>query len=405
MDNFSIQPSGLFLSNLLHFGRALRRLGISISSRQIIDLSQALTLIDITNREDFRNTTRSFLIHNRDQYDLFDVAFDLFWSKRIGFMVEMGEFSHRFHSGKDSGENSLGDQKITDRGSLRTSEDMDDQIEADNSKNLDLRPTYSPFEILRYKDFASYALEEVEVARKVIQDLIWSWDKRKSRRQIRAFKQTRRLDFRRAIRDNMNRGGEFFHLAWNRRKEKPRPIVILCDISGSMERYSSMFLNFMYALAQEERGIEVFVFGTRLTNITPALRNTDIETAFKKVSHLVLDWSGGTRIGESLKDFNYDWSRRVLGRGAIVIIISDGWDRGNVNLLKKEIGRLQRSTSRLIWLNPLAGALDYQPLVRGMQAALPFIDDFFPLNNLDNLENLAKHLGKLTPMPVKPQLH
>lgn len=377
----------------------MRRLGIRISSRQIIDLAKALALIDITNREDFYYTTRSLLIHSYDQFDLFNLAFDLFWSKQIEFTLELGEFNKRLRSEKDAEEFIQSDEQVIEKKSFNTIEDLEDVLEAEPSENLDLRPTYSPLEILRYRDFASYSPEEVEAARKAIQQMVRSLDKRNTRRLIHSSKQTRQLDFRRAIRDNMNRGGELLLLAWSRRKTKPRPLVILCDISGSMERYSRMFLNFLYAFIQEGRGIETFVFGTRLTNITPALRTADIDSALKKVSHLVLDWSGGTRIGESLKDFNYGWSRRVLGRGAIVIIISDGWDRGNVELLKKEVSRLRRSASRLIWLNPLAGALDYQPLVRGMQAALPFIDDFLPLNNLDSLENLAIRLGRLSQPP------
>lgn len=377
----------------------MRRLGIRISSRQIIDLAKALALIDITNREDFYYTTRSLLIHSYDQFDLFNLAFDLFWSKQIEFTLELGEFNKRLRSEKDAEEFIQSDEQVIEKKSFNTIEDLEDVLEAEPSENLDLRPTYSPLEILRYRDFASYSPEEVEAARKAIQQMVRSLDKRNTRRLIHSSKQTRQLDFRRAIRDNMNRGGELLLLAWSRRKTKPRPLVILCDISGSMERYSRMFLNFLYAFIQEGRGIETFVFGTRLTNITPALRTADIDSALNKVSHLVLDWSGGTRIGESLKDFNYGWSRRVLGRGAIVIIISDGWDRGNVELLKKEVSRLRGSASRLIWLNPLAGALDYQPLVRGMQAALPFIDDFLPLNNLDSLENLAIRLGRLSQPP------
>ncbi len=162
-----------------------------------------------------------------------------------------------------------------------------------------------------------------------------------------------------------------------------------------MERYSRLFLDFIYALAQETRQIEAFVFGTRLTHVTPALRYNDVDTAVSKMSELVLDWSGGTRIGESLRTFNYQWSRRVLGRGAVAIVISDGWDRGNIDLLEREIARLRRSVSRLIWLNPLLGAPDYQPLVRGIQAALPYVDDFLPLHNLLSVKALAAQLGQL----------
>jgi hypothetical protein len=159
-----------------------------------------------------------------------------------------------------------------------------------------------------------------------------------------------------------------------------------------MERYSRLFLYFLYALAQRPQRVEVFVFGTRLTRLTPALRFKDIDQAVRRISQAVMDWSGGTRIGESLKSFNYRWARRVLGGGAVLLMISDGWDRGDITLLENEMARLRRSVSRLIWLNPLLGSPDYQPLVRGIQAALPYIDEFLPLHNLDSFERLAKKL-------------
>jgi uncharacterized protein with von Willebrand factor type A (vWA) domain len=162
-----------------------------------------------------------------------------------------------------------------------------------------------------------------------------------------------------------------------------------------MEAYSRLFLHFIFALAQETRRIEAFVFGTRLTYITPALRQGDVDAAVQKMSELVLDWSGGTRIGGSLRTFNYRWSRRVLGRGAVAVIISDGWDRGDLDLLEREMGRLRRSVSRLIWLNPLSGASDYQPLVGGIQTALPYVDEFLPLHNLMSLGQFAGRLGSL----------
>jgi uncharacterized protein with von Willebrand factor type A (vWA) domain len=167
---------------------------------------------------------------------------------------------------------------------------------------------------------------------------------------------------------------------------------VLCDISGSMERYSRLFLHFLYALAQGPHRVEVFVFGTRLTRLTPALRHKDLDQAVRRTTQAVLDWSGGTRIGESLKTFNYLWARRVLGRGAVLIMISDGWDRGEITLLDAEMARLRRNVSRLIWLNPLLGAPEYQPLVRGIQIALPYVDEFLPLHNLDSFEELGESL-------------
>jgi uncharacterized protein with von Willebrand factor type A (vWA) domain len=169
----------------------------------------------------------------------------------------------------------------------------------------------------------------------------------------------------------------------------------MSDISGSMERYSKIFLYILYALVQRSHRIETFVFGTRLTRITPALRKKSIDLVIDNLSNSVFDWSGGTRIGESLREFNFLWSRRVSSQESILIIISDGWDRGDIALLDKEVGRLRRSVHRIIWLNPIAGSPDYQPLVKGMQTVLPYVDDFYPLNNLSTLESLAERLSSL----------
>ncbi len=182
-------------------------------------------------------------------------------------------------------------------------------------------------------------------------------------------------------------------LARRERKTKPRPLVVIADISGSMERYTRLLLHFIYGLAQSRSlPVEAFVFSTRLTRITRQLRQKDIDQSLEDVSGVVHDWAGGTRIGEAIKTFNYDWGRRVLGRGAVVLIISDGWDRGDIDLLDLEMARLQRSCHRTIWLNPLLGSPGYEPLTRGMQAALPHVDAFLPVHNLASLEDLAAHL-------------
>ena len=180
------------------------------------------------------------------------------------------------------------------------------------------------------------------------------------------------------------------------RRHKPRPLVILADISGSMERYTRLLLHFIYSLTSGlDQRVEAFLFGTRLSCISRHMQDRDVERALSEVSRSVPDWSGGTRIGQSLKDFNFTWARRALGGGAVVLLISDGWDRGEPELLKREMARLSRSCYRLIWLNPLLGSPAYEPLSRGMQAALPFVDDFLPVHNLASLEALAFHLSRM----------
>ena len=225
--------------------------------------------------------------------------------------------------------------------------------------------------------------------------LVWDLGERRTRR-LKAGKGAQ-FDMRRTLRRNLRYGGEI--MEWPRReaKFKPRPIIILADISGSMERYTRLLLHFIYSMSTSmSQTVESFVFSTRLSRITRQLNHQDIDLAISEVAHEVHDWSGGTRIGESLKMFNFDWGRRVLGRGAIVLLISDGWDRGDPDVLRTEIGRLQRSCHRLVWLNPLLGSENYEPLTRGMQAALPNIDDFLPVHNLASLEDLATHLLNLT---------
>ena len=177
---------------------------------------------------------------------------------------------------------------------------------------------------------------------------------------------------------------------------RPRPLVVLADISGSMERYTGLLLHFVLGLARSlDQPVEAFLFGTRLTRVTRELHRRGSEQVLREISRAVPDWSGGTRIGQALKTFNYDWARRVLGRGAVVLLISDGWDRGDIGLLRHEMARLQRSCYRLIWLNPLLGSAEYEPLTRGIQAALPYVDDFLPVHDLASLEHLAVYLQGL----------
>ena len=381
-----------FLGNLLRFGRFLRLLGFHISSDQIYDLADGLAYIDLVRRDDFYYAARSFFVHDVGQIDLFERAFSLFWAGNLEFLVEFGATSRGFPRRTLEDDLSESDEPV-----LRSGSGLDiakppepPQPEADLDKSL--KTTYSPDEVLRHKDISQFSELELEQAKKIIHNLVWHISKRPTRRKVRALKRDSYLDLRRTVRNSLDLGGEIVSLEWRQRKEKPRPLVVICDISGSMERYSRLFLHFLYALAQESQRVEVFVFGTRLTRLTPELRHKGVDQAVRRTSQAVLDWSGGTRIGESLRTFNYQWARRVLGRGAVLLMISDGWDRGEITLLDRELARLRRSVSRLIWLNPLLGSPDYQPLVRGIQVALPYIDEFLPLHNLDSFERLKETL-------------
>jgi hypothetical protein len=235
--------------------------------------------------------------------------------------------------------------------------------------------------------------EELLLARRVIARLRWSLGVRETRR-FRPGK-GQQIDLRRVHRQNMRYGGEPIKLVTRAPKIKPRPLVMICDISGSMERYTRLLLYFMHTLAQSIYQVESFVFSTHLTRITRPIRHRSVDDALQEIGTKVSDWGGGTRTGDSLYNFNYHWGRRVLGRGAVVILITDGWDRGDPDLLRYEMARLQRSCYRLIWLNPLLGVPDYEPLTRGAQAMLPVVDTFLPVRNLANLEMLVKELWKV----------
>ena len=206
------------------------------------------------------------------------------------------------------------------------------------------------------------------------------------------------------MRRSLAYGGEMLDIAHRQRKTKPRPLALICDVSGSMERYTRMLLHFLHTVAVSGQQLEAFLFATRLTRITRHLSHRGVDHAVAEVARAVPDWAGGTRIGEAIKSFNYQWARRVLRGGAVVLVISDGWDRGEPELLSREMARLQRSCHRLIWLNPLLGSPDYQPLTRGMQAALPHVDDFLPAHNLHSLQELARHLNRLSEGRAQPTM-
>jgi uncharacterized protein with von Willebrand factor type A (vWA) domain len=253
--------------------------------------------------------------------------------------------------------------------------------------------SYSAREVSRLKDFAHFTEEELVQARAMIAGLTWELGMHRTRRWTPGRGSV--PDLRRVVRRNIRYGGEPLTLPTRDRTVKRRPLVLVCDVSGSMERYARMMLHFLYGLAGGLDRVEAFLFSTRLTRITREITRRGAGETVPTIPWRLPDWGGGTRIGEALRTLNLRWARRVLGHGPVVLLISDGWDRGDPDLLAREMGRLQRSCHRLIWLNPLLGSPEYQPLTRGMQAALPFVDDFLPVHNLASLEGLAEHLNQL----------
>jgi uncharacterized protein with von Willebrand factor type A (vWA) domain len=384
-------PHGNLLHNLILFGRLLRALGLDINPGRMIDLVQALEFVEIGRKPDFFYTARSLLVHDQDDLPLFDQAFDLFWRRPKGEGVNFGELLDIRPPGAEEQEAIITPPLVDEEEAALANEGEDEELQ----EIIEVTRTYSNREMLREKEFSELTQTEMQAIKQVMSQMVWQLGQRRTRR--RRSGDGRSYDLRRSLRKNLRYGGEV--LEWPRRqyKYKPRPLIVIADISGSMEQYTRMLLHFIYSLAEGlDQAVESFVFSTRLTRITRQLRGKDIDQALREVGREVHDWAGGTRIGESLKTFNFEWGRRVLGRGAVVLLISEGWDRGDPELLRQEMARLKRSCYRLIWLNPLLGSNRYEPLTRGIQAALPYVDDFLPVHNLASLEDLATHLTALT---------
>src|SRR5262245_30540951 len=379
--------SGHLLEHVLAFTHLLREMGVDVSPGQALDLVRALEHAPITSREDFRGAARCTLIRRHEDLPLFDAAFAFYWragsrSDPASMVLPMVKPPAR----------SL---RLPRRSRPQDNENPDGPEKPEQEEKIELLLSYSAGEALHTKDFGAFTWEEVQACKVLLKDLAWRIEPRKTRRK-RPTARGRHLDMRRVLRRNLRYGGEPIELTWRTRRTRQRPLVVLCDISGSMERYSRILLQFIHTISNGLRDVEAFVFGTRLTRITRLLGARDIDDAIGLVSKQVVDWSGGTRIGETLKQFNFFWGRRVLGRGAVVLLISDGWDRGDPQLLGREMARLQHSCHRLIWLNPLLGGRDYQPLTQGMRAALPFVDDFLPVHNLISLEQLGERLSAIS---------
>ena len=390
-----INQGGQFLQNLLHFTRLLRELDIAVSGNQILGLTEAIHLIDISTKEDFYNTSRSFLLNDISKREKFDLAFDLFWSGYIaGYLEFAGSGQPPPREVLDNINPDALPEKISGVLLDSTLVEAGDQQFSEKS-DLQIRPFYSPHDILQQKDFGLYDAEDLRQAKMLIKKAGLFRIQKRTRRKIQSGKKSKFLDFQRTLRNNLNTCGELIDLDWHQTKYKSRPVIVLCDISGSMEQYSLVFLHLLYALVQDTTRIETFVFATRLTRMTMLLRNNSPHQVLENLSAQVPDWSGGTRIGASLRTFNYCWSRRVRCPGSIVLIISDGWDRGDTNLLRKEVSRLSRTAHRLYWLNPLAAGEEYQPLVKGIQAVSPYVDVTLPLATLINLESVVNKLANL----------
>ena len=371
-----------FLRNLLLFGRALRGAGLEVSLEQILAFAGALDWLEIGSREQVFHAARALLVSRREDLRLFAVVFDRFW---LGISEPLADQRlplaprHDLQKGRRF--------QVSYLASLARPEDPGIDV-------ADRAATYSPEEVLRRRDFAVMTAEELAEVRRLIERTRWRMSERRTRRMV-ADRRGSRIHLRRMLRDAAKFGGLAPRLRYLTRKVKQRPIVLLADISGSMDKYSRLMLQFFYSATHSLREVECFVFGTRLTRVTSQLKLRNIDRALAEAAKEIVDWSGGTRIGESLAIFNRRWARRVLRRGAVVVIVSDGWERGDVAQLGLEMRHLHHRCHRLIWLNPHLGQAGYQPLVEGMATALTWVDDFLPIHNLQSLGELSRRLSQL----------
>jgi len=391
------EMAGYLLANLVHFGRLLRRLGLPITATEMATAAAALGCLDLERRREVKAGLRAVLAGRREHLELFDRAFDAFWREGVADAPPSLELGQMIRRGRQVNKQLLG----------LVGGDPD-RLGGEEEGETVLEPHFaaSHRELLRRKDFAELTAEEEAAVRELIRRQSFPLPPRRTRRREPA-RRGDALDLRRTLRRSLRHGGEPLELARRRRKAKPRPLVALCDVSGSMEPYARLLLQFLYALGpgSRQRGAgrrEIFAFGTRLTRLTRHLDRRDPDLALQEAAAAVVDWGGGTRIGEALRHFNLHWARRVLGQGAVVLLISDGWERGEPELLARELDRLRRSCERLIWLNPLLGVPGYEPLTRGIQAALPYLDEFLPVHNLRSLEQLGRVLTRLGASPSRP---
>ena len=374
------------LDNLLIFGRLLRRAGVDVHRGRLLDVVDALGHVNLGERGEVYHACRALLVHRHEQIALFDVAFASFWREHVG-----REARHAPQPGESRAsvvvfQDDLARDDV--REALRR-----DASDDDGPATRGGLKTWSDLGGLADKDFAAFTSAETAEAADVLSRLVWSPGERRTRRWIRGHGSG--IDLRRSIADSVRTGGDVVELRRRTPLVRRRALVLLCDVSGSMERYSRMLLHFAHAVTKRRHRVEAFLFATQLTRITRQLRASRADVALAAVSQSVPDWSGGTRIGGAVREFHQRWSRRVLSGGPVVLLISDGWDRGDPGELRDQIARLQRSCHRLVWLNPLIGTADYAPLTRGLQAALPFVDDFLPVRTLSNLADLAIHLNAL----------
>jgi hypothetical protein len=379
---------GALALNILYFARALRETGIPVGPGAVLDALAAVEATGFGEKADFRQTLHAVFVKKHEHTLLFDPTFEIFW-RRKGFVEKLlAMMSPQARPDKP--------EQKADAGATRVSDALfkppTDDAKVAPSLDLDARLTMSPDEILQGKDFAQMSAAEIAQAKALIARFVLPEDRTPTRR-FAPDGRGARIDPRRSFRRSLRGGGAGIDLTFRSAVDRRPPIVALCDISGSMAEYTRLFLHFLHAVG-ESRRTTTFLFGTRLTNATRSLRSRDPDEALARCAGQVADWSGGTRIGASLRRFNRDWSRRVLGQGAIVLLFTDGLERDGVEALGPEMERLHKSSRRLIWVNPLLRFDEFSAKAQGIRAMLPHVDEFRPIHNLASMAELCRALSR-----------
>ncbi len=383
---------GRLAANIMHFARVLRGAGLPVGPGQILDAIDAAQMGGLASKEDFYWTLHALFVKRHEHSQLFGEAFHVFWRKpkMIEQLMQLlfQQIARPVSAHKPPARRRVAEALFAPDRPMHA-----ERSETPGAIDVDVTYSFSANEVLRRKDFEQMTVEELVEARRAIRAMRLGHFEIPTRR-FRPQPHGERIDFRRSLRSALRSGGDVIELKMRRRRWRQPPFVVLCDISGSMAGYSRIFLHFLHAFLNELESVHVFLFGTRLTNVTRELRRRDPDEAVDRISRSVKDWSGGTRIGSCLKTFNFLWSRRVLGQGAHVILITDGLDREDVSVLGEEMARLKKSARRVIWLNPLLRFSGFEARAQGVVAMMPHVDEFRPVHNLEALADIAAALAR-----------
>jgi uncharacterized protein with von Willebrand factor type A (vWA) domain len=382
---------GRLVDNIVYFARVLRKAGMKVGPAAVRDAVEAVQIAGVGSREEFYWVLHSVFVKRREDHQVFDQAFKLFWRTRDLVEKMIAMFSPVAMETQRKEKLKAGETRVSQ--ALFEGHEKSRPPEEKPIIDIDARETSSGNEVLRQQDFEQMTAAELAEAKRAIANLALPFDQVETRR-YKPSSTARRVDPRATMRAAMRTGGDLILPRFRKRRKAHPPLVIIADISGSMSQYTRIFLHFMHVISEKRRGVHTFLFGTRLTNITRAMRSRDPDEAVDQCAGAVSDWSGGTRIGEALRLFNRLWSRRVLGQGAIVILITDGLERDSIAELDAEIDRLHRSCRRLIWLNPLLRFEGFEARARGVRTMLAHVDEFRAVHNIEAMADLVAALGR-----------